>query len=98
MRLRVEDFYMNAEQKLLLRQALLRQLAAAAPASLPPATLRHGAGLAGFRLSEDELRNELDYLAEKNLLQMTPAALSPGLPRARLTAAGRDYLEAEGFL
>jgi len=89
---------MSPEQHLLLRHALLRQLAAAAPASLPPGTLLHGALLAGFRLSADALAAELDYLAGKNLLQITPAALSHGLPRARLTAAGRDYLEAEHLL
>ncbi len=89
---------MNPEQKLLLRHALLRQLAAAAPASLPPATLRHGAALAGFRLDEAQLQAELDYLAGKNLLEIVPAALSRALPRARLTAAGRDYLEGENLL
>ena len=88
---------MNAEQRLLLRHAILRQLAAAAPASLPPATLLHGVALAGFRLDEEALRAELDYLAGKNLLEITPAALSHGLPRARLTAGGRDYLEGEGL-
>jgi len=86
---------MNAEQRLLLRQALLLQLAAAAPASLPPATLLHGVMLAGFRLDDAQLQAELNYLADKNLLEITPATLSHGLPRARLTAAGRDYLEAE---
>lgn len=89
---------MTAEQRLLLRHALLRQLGAAAPASLPPATLLHGTMLAGFRLEESELQVELDYLAGKGLLEITPAALSHGFPRARLTAAGRDYLEAEHLL
>jgi hypothetical protein len=89
---------MSPEQRLLLRHAILRQLAAAAPASLPPATLLHGAQLAGFRIHEDALAAELDYLAGKNLLQLTPAALSPGLPRARLTAPGRDYLESEHLI
>ncbi len=89
---------MDAEQRLLLRHALLRQLAAAAPASLPPATLRHGALLAGFRLDDLQLQAEVDYLAGKGLAEVVPAALSRGLPRARLTAAGRDYLEAEHLL
>jgi len=88
---------MNAEQRLLLRHAILRQLAAAAPAALPPDTLLHGVHLAGFRLDADALAAELDYLAEKNLLALTPAALSRGLPRARLTAPGRDYLEQENL-
>jgi len=89
---------MNSSQRLLLRHALLLQLAAAAPASLPPETLRHGAALAGFRLTPEQLQIELDYLAGKNLLQITPAALSHGLPRAQLTSAGRDYLEGENLL
>ncbi len=89
---------MNAEQRLLLRQALLRQLAAAAPATLPPETLRQGAALAGFRLEETALQAELEYLAGKGLVEIIPAALSHGLRRARLTAAGRDYLEAEQLL
>jgi hypothetical protein len=89
---------MNAEQRLLLRHALLRQLAAAAPAALPPATLLHGAHLAGFPLDDAQLQTELNYLADKNLVEITPAALSRGFPRARLTATGRDYLEGENLL
>jgi hypothetical protein len=89
---------MSPEQRLLLRHALLRQLAAAAPATLPPATLLHGAALAGWVLAPAELATELAYLAGKGLAQLTPAALSPGLTRAHLTPAGRDYLEAENLL
>ncbi len=89
---------MNPTQRLLLRQAILLQLAAAAPASLPPATLLHGAALAGFHMDEQSLQSELAYLVGKNLVQITPAALSHGLPRALLTAAGRDYLEAENLV
>ena len=88
---------MNPSQRLLLRQAILLQLAAASPASLPPATLQHGAALAGFRIDEQTLQAELAYLAGKNLLQITPSALSQGLTRALLTSAGRDYLEAENL-
>ena len=86
---------MNSTQRLLLRHAILLQLAAAAPASLPPVTLLHGAALAGFRIDEPALHAELAYLEGKNLVKITPSALSQGLPRAQLTAAGRDYLEAE---
>ena len=89
---------MNATQRLLLRHAILLQLAAASPASLPPATLLHGVALAGFRMDEAGLQTELSYLAGKNLVQMTPSALSQGLTRAQLTAAGRDYLEAENLI
>ena len=89
---------MNPTQRLLLRHAILLQLAAAAPASLPPATLLHGAALAGFRIDEPALQAELAYLVGKNLAQITPAALSHGLPRTQLTAAGRDYLEAEHLI
>jgi hypothetical protein len=62
---------------------------------LPPATLLHGAALAGFRIDEQTLQAELAYLEGKHLMQITPSALSRGLARAQLTAAGRDYLEAE---
>jgi hypothetical protein len=86
---------MNPSQRLLLRHAILLQLAAAAPASLPPATLLHGVALTGFRLDEPGLQAELAYLVGKNLVQITPAALSQGLARAQLSAAGRDYLESE---
>jgi len=89
---------MTPEQRLLLRHAILLQLAAAAPMSLPPATLLHGVTLAGFHLDDSQLHNELAYLAGKHLLAITPSALSPGLPRALLTADGRDYLEAEHLL
>jgi hypothetical protein len=89
---------MNSTQRLLLRHAILLQLAAAAPASLPPATLLHGVTLAGFRMDEQGLQAELAYLVGKNLVQITPSALSQGLTRAQLTAAGRDYLEAEHLI
>jgi hypothetical protein len=89
---------MNPSQRLLLRHAILLQLAAASPASLPPATLLHGAALAGFRIDEQTLQAELAYLVGKNLVQITPSALSQGLSRAQLTAAGRDYLEAENLV
>ena len=89
---------MNATQRLLLRHAILLQLAAAAPASLPPATLLHGAALAGFRIDEQALQAELAYLSGKNLVQITPSALSQGLHRAMLRATGRDYLEAENLV
>jgi hypothetical protein len=88
---------MTPEQRLLLRHALLRQLAAAAPASLPLATLQQGAALAGFTLGDDLLRVELDYLAGKGLAAMASATLSPALVRVVLTSAGRDYLEAQSL-
>jgi hypothetical protein len=88
---------MTPEQRLLLRHALLRQLAAAAPASLPLATLQQGTALAGFSLSDDLLRVELDYLAGKGLATLASAALSPALVRVVLTSAGRDYLEAQSL-
>jgi hypothetical protein len=89
---------MSPEQRLLLRHALLRQLAAAAPATLPPSTLQHGAALAGFPLNPDQLQTELDYLAGKNLLALAPSTLSAAFTRAALTPAGRDYLEAHHLL
>ena len=51
---------MDAEQKLLLRHAILRQIAAAAPVAMPPATRLHGVALAGFRLDDRSLQIDLD--------------------------------------
>lgn len=83
--------------KLLFRHAILLQLEAAAPASLPPATLVQGLALAGHGRQCRRLPQELQYLGDKGLIHACPSELSPGEMRYRLTAEGRDYLEREGL-
>lgn len=52
---------------LLFRRAVLAQLEAASPASLPVETVSAGLKLAGFDFSERELSAALEYLVEKKL-------------------------------
>ncbi len=88
---------MNEEQRELFRHAILMQLEAAAPASLPLSTLRRGVRLAGHRVVEDEILKELWYLEEKNFVRQEVKALSNGVRRFHIAAVGRDYLESEGL-
>lgn len=89
---------MNAEQKKLLRDALLAALVTMAPLSLPAATLKNAARAAGFRLEDDELARELDYLAGKGLAEEKTEELSAGAKRWKATAAAVDYCEREGLV
>jgi hypothetical protein len=88
---------MNAEQKKLLRDALLAALVTMAPLSLPLATLRNAARAAGFRLEEEELARELDYLVGKGLVIEKAEELSAGATRWKATSAAVDYCEKEGL-
>ena len=89
---------MTAEQKKLLRDALVAALVAAAPLSLPLATLKNAAKAAGFRVDDDELAQHLHYLTGKNLALVKPEALSAGVKRWEATAEAVDYAEAEGLV
>lgn len=88
---------MNPEATQLLRQAVLLQLDAARPASLAVATLLHGLRLAGHTISDEALRAELAYLADKGWVRETRTPLSQALVRFQLTASGRDLLESLGL-
>lgn len=88
---------MNPSQKQLLRHAILLQLESSCPASLPVTTILHGVTLAGHPVTELQLKKELLYLADKNLLSVHPQTLSPALLRYKLSASGRDYLEEQGL-
>ena len=88
---------MTPAQHQLLRHAILLQLEAAAPASLPLDTLAQGVALAGHDVSEKQLHAELAHLAEKGFLAESRAPLAPGLLRYRLAAPGRDYLQSQAL-
>lgn len=89
---------MNAEQKKLLRDALLAALVTMAPLSLPIATLKNAAKAAGFRLDDDELARELDYLSGKGLAAEKAEELSAAAKRWKATAAAVDYCERENLV
>ena len=84
-------------QNELRRNAILIQLEAAAPATLPPETLHQGLRLAGHNLTPAALDKDLAYLADKNLLTSQQPTLARSTRRYRLTATGRDYLESQGL-
>jgi len=86
---------MSPEQTVLLRHVILRQLASAAPVALPLDTLAQGVRIAGFRPTD--LMPHLAALEEKTWLTPLPSPAHNGHRRFRLTAAGRDYLEAQGL-
>lgn len=87
---------MNTSALELFRHTLLRQLAAALPASLNQETLLLGVNTAGFRTEANELNRELIYLTQKGHIELIQKPLNPA-PRYRLSATGRDYLDAEGL-
>jgi DNA-binding MarR family transcriptional regulator len=79
-----------------MRHAVLLQLQAALPASLPASTVWQGLQLAGFgSLSREALLTVLDYLMERGFVAMLPSQIDASLKRYKLTAAGTDYLEGE---
>lgn len=85
------------ENRLLFRRAILSQLEAASPASVPFETLAQGLKLCGLRFSERELRAAAEYLREKNYLSLSVSKISSSHTRAKLTADGLDYLESGEF-
>lgn len=85
----------TVDSQLLYRHAILLQLEAAAPASLPPDTICQGLRLAGH--DPALLPRELSYLEDKGLLASSRAELAPHHCRYRLTASGRDYLERQAL-
>ena len=88
---------MNADEKQYLRNNLLTALSAVSPVSLPISTIVQRTHLAGFNVGRDEVERELAYLAGKGYVAQSPAELSRGINRYRLTAEGIDYLEANGL-
>lgn len=89
---------MNPQSRELFRVALLQQLAAVAPQSLPVPTLLTGVRLAGFpNATEEEAKAELDYLGDKNLVVIAPQTLSPENKRWKIRAEGRDLLAVQGL-
>lgn len=88
---------MDNEQKELLRHALLLQLDAANPASLPLGALRTGVRLSGALADDDTLARELAYLRDKRMVVEQTGNLAHGVKRYRIAAEGRDYLESLGL-
>lgn len=89
--------FQDANRALLLRRAILLQLEAASPASLPMDTLSAGLEISALPSDAETLSAALDYLFQKGLVEISRSRISSGHIRAKLTAEGRDYLESGGI-
>lgn len=89
---------MTAEQKKLLRDALLASLVTMSPQTLPLATLHGAARAAGFKITDPELLQHIDYLVESGLATERKERLSAGVKRWKCTAEAVEYCESEGLV
>jgi len=88
---------MKSQSTELLRNAILRQLGAAYPASLPADTLALGLQTLGF-FPADALPVELTYLTQRHFIEEVFKDLAPATTRYRLSSHGIDYLQKENLL
>ncbi len=88
---------MKKEEKTFLRNAILLQLQAAYPASLPDYVLQDGLKFSGYKLTEKKLLAELEYLFELAYITRMHSELSEGEMRSKLSAKGLGYLERNGL-
>ena len=79
-----------------LRINLLHQAEAASAYGLTDSAYLRGARTQGYRVELEDVKREVDYLADKKFLAVVPKALSPELRKHRITAEGRDFLATEG--
>ena len=89
---------MTAEQKILLRENLLKQLAEARPFGVLAARLCVGARMWNFNLAEDEIETELKILARKGLVEAENDAMAIAQsPHWKITQAGLEMLDSRGY-
>jgi hypothetical protein len=81
----------------LLRNTILLQLHQAGERGAAFSTLALGVRVASFRVTDDEISEELAYLRDKGLAVPVTKMISPENSRTRITADGRDYLATEGL-
>lgn len=88
---------MTSAERELFRHKIVAYLAAAGAAGVKLPRLQVGLQVDGYSASNQELADELDYLAGKGLAVQMDKLLSPENPRWKITAAGRDYAATEGL-
>jgi hypothetical protein len=88
---------MDTTTRELLRNNLLIQLEAGGTRGVPLSTLHLGAQIASFRVTKEQLADEVSYLEDKGFAAPVEKAVSPENRRYRITAAGRDHLAEEGL-
>ncbi|TVP80449.1 MAG: hypothetical protein EA353_03770 [Puniceicoccaceae bacterium] len=87
----------EAQQRTQIRNALLLDLEAASPASLPKSTT--GSNLRSVHaipVSDKQLDQHLDLFVGEGVVEAIPQRFSPGDVRYKLSSAGRLYLEESG--
>ncbi|MBP3525674.1 MAG: hypothetical protein J6J65_03960 [Opitutales bacterium] len=89
---------MTSEQKILLRENLLKQLAEARPFGMLAARLAVGARMWNFNLPEPEIARELEILARKGLVEAKNDAMAIAQsPHWKITQAGLEMLDSRGY-
>jgi hypothetical protein len=84
---------MDAQQKELLRLALLRVMDANKTGrGLGPVALKSLIGTYAATASVEEIAIELSYLADKEMVASVDKRISPELTAWRITATGRDFI------
>lgn len=89
---------MNALQKELFRDAILRALKASASIGLNIVSIDTFLRTAGFRnFTNDDVEAELQYFTDKGFIALVPKSHSVANRQWRITATGIDDLEARGM-
>ena len=89
----------EAQQRTQTRNALLGDLAAAASIGLPARTIASNLrSIHAIPVTEAQLADHLHYLISKDFVAANANTVSAGDKRYTLTAAGREYLEAENLI
>ena len=89
---------MTPEQKIILRENLLKQLAESRPFGLLASRLVDGARMWGFYVAQAELESELEILAKRGLVRAEADAMSlVQAPHWKITQAGLEMLDSRGY-
>jgi hypothetical protein len=86
-----------AERRALVRTCILRTAKNAAPYAVSLQIIEVGLGTDGLHLGLDEILGELQYLVDTSWIVETHATHTPAARRWRITKAGIDQVEMEGF-
>lgn len=90
---------MNIEKRTHLRNAILIQLEAICPGTLPLDTLYEGIKTWGYtEVDRAQLQKELSYLKDTAFLEISSSHINQAHLRYRILAKGQDYLQAEGLI
>jgi len=87
----------EAQQRTQIRNALLLDLEAASPASLPKSTIVSNLrSVHAIPVDGRQLDKHIDLFVGEGVVEAIPQRFSPGDVRFKLTSAGRLFLEESG--